>query len=631
MFQKLRFQLLLILLIFGIINIIIIVISQIDASKKRQIEQIIEKTHILENLIYKQAQDINSFFTYETKQPHYFITQNSEYLNKINLINSNIQITLKDISLLKISKNIGVDTLLKNIKLHLDSTVIITDSISKLIYKRGYKDWGVEGEMRDHAHKLEKNRTVPIAELLMLRRHEKDYIIRNEQKYIDKFHNRIKILRTIIEKQPDSSIKKETLSDIDKYLTLFNKMVNLDRKIGLKNNTALKNRLENNINFLLNGADKINSNCIVYKQRAYKKLNIIYAVSIIIIIITALILSLKLSELITKRISILSKNISSFVLSNFTADTPIGVKQKNDEVGTLINNFEQLKQKITEQIEYLEIKVEERTEEINAQKDQILLQNKKITDSIRYAMRIQETLLPQKEEISKTFPEHFIIYKPKDIVSGDFYWYKRIQNSDFNIAIIAVADCTGHGIPGAFMSMLGIAFLNDITLKKNTYTTADILNKLRQRTIDNLSQQTESRSLKDGMDMALVIVDYNKKIIQFSGAYRNLTFISNGKTNIYKGDRMPIGKYINDYKSFSYISIPYRLGNSFYMFTDGFTDQHNINNKKYLRKKLNNLLLSVNEKPMHSQKVLLERELNIWKGTKEQTDDILLAGFRLTE
>ena len=209
------------------------------------------------------------------------------------------------------------------------------------------------------------------------------------------------------------------------------------------------------------------------------------------------------------------------------------VKQKNDEVGTLINNFEQLKQKITEQIEFLEIKVEERTEEINTQKEQILSQNNKVMDSIHYAMRIQETLLPQKEDISKSFPEHFIIYKPKDLVSGYFYWYKRIQNSEFNIAVIAIADCTGHGIPGAFMSMLGIAFLNDITLKRHSFTTADILNKLRQRTIDNLSQQTESKSLKDEMDMALVIVDYNKKIIQFSGAYRNLTFIRNGNINIY--------------------------------------------------------------------------------------------------
>jgi serine phosphatase RsbU (regulator of sigma subunit) len=633
MFRKLRNQLLFTLLLFVAINFLVIFISQSQANMREQITTIENRIHEFELLIYKDAQQINKFFSYETYNPNFFITQQSEFISKHKLLSEQIKNAHHEIFHSKEFLQLNITHNSDSIAMQLESLELIFDSITKLVFIRGFKDWGLEGSMREFAHKLEQDKAISLSDLLMLRRHEKDYIIRNELKYREKFLNKMQSITNELTDSVSLITTKgtKTLEDLQNYKTSFIQIVQMDSIIGIKNNAAFKAQLDSTINQLLFAVKRLSSNCSLSKQKSFKQIRIATILSLLIYVAFAFYLSLKFSKLTTRRISKLSENISGFIESGFNSTEAVAVKTRRDEVGLLIENFELLKHKITAQIEDLEIKVAERTEEINTQKDQLMLQNKKIVDSVRYAMNIQEAILPPKNAIQDIFPECFIFYSPKDLVSGDFYWFKNINNSDLNISLIAIADCTGHGVPGGFMSMLGIAFLNDFVIKKDSHTTAWILDKLRQKVTSNLAQLMHTKRLSDGMDVALVLIDHKKKTVQFSGANRDLLLIRNKQMHVFKGDKLTIGKNIRkEDKNFSLHEFPFYPNDTIYMYTDGFTDQFGgPKGYKYLNKNLKNLLLNASTNTMSQQKQLIRSEFNQWKGKLEQTDDILVAGFKL--
>lgn len=282
--------------------------------------------------------------------------------------------------------------------------------------------------------------------------------------------------------------------------------------------------------------------------------------------------------------------------------------------------------KAAERIRQQKEEIEEQHDEIKTQRDYIAEQNSRITDSIQYASRIQDAILPTQESIKKLLPEHFIFFKPRDIVSGDFYWstYK-----DGKIIIVA-SDCTGHGVPGAFMSMLGVSFLNEI-VNRNPVTTADIiLNKLRDYVKTTLSQTGKERETKDGMDLSLCIIDKQKKELQFAGAYNSLLHFQEGNMLETKADKMPIGIHILEDKPFTNHTIQISKGDTFYMFSDGYQDQTGgEKRRKFMRKPFKRFLNEIHKQPMSDQKEALDKKLKVWKGSFEQIDDILVVGFRI--
>lgn len=220
----------------------------------------------------------------------------------------------------------------------------------------------------------------------------------------------------------------------------------------------------------------------------------------------------------------------------------------------------------------LEQKVIERTKKIESQ-------NKEITSSIQYARRIQNALLPPDEEIERMLPSYFILSKPRDIVSGDFYW---LTTKDDKI-IFVVADCTGHGVPGAFMSILGVSFLNEIVNKAVTVRANEILNQLTGQVIKSLHQTGKYGETRDGMEMAICIIDRNKQKLQFSGASRPLYVISNNELKEFKGDSMPIGIYEKEDQSFTNNEILFNKGDIFYLTSDGYIDQFGGRDRKTFR------------------------------------------------
>jgi ligand-binding sensor domain-containing protein/serine phosphatase RsbU (regulator of sigma subunit) len=269
----------------------------------------------------------------------------------------------------------------------------------------------------------------------------------------------------------------------------------------------------------------------------------------------------------------------------------------------------------------LEEKVEERTQEL-AQK------NKDITSSIQYAKRIQLAILPPLEQIFKYFPESFILYKPKDIVSGDFYWFGIKDGKK----IMAVVDCTGHGVPGAFMSMIGHNLLNQI-ISENGITEPDqILNALHKGVQSALKQGTNVVDTSDGMDVAVCVIDTDKQEMKYAGAYRPLFIVRETSIKRIEADKFPIGgSQLDRERKYTSHAIKINSGDTIYMFSDGYADQFGgEKGKKFMVKRFNELLLSIQDKPMKEQEKILEEAFNNWRGEYQQVDDILVAGIRFS-
>ncbi len=281
------------------------------------------------------------------------------------------------------------------------------------------------------------------------------------------------------------------------------------------------------------------------------------------------------------------------------------------------------------------------------------LRNQKMVDSINYAQRIQEAMLPKLETIQAVFPDSFILFKPRDIVSGDFYWFAQTEvpsRSEYRPAtaahssdslltsplckktILAAVDCTGHGVPGAFMSMIGNDLLNEIVIQNQETEADQILNKLHDGIRTSLRQnETENQ---DGMDVALCVINPEEKVLEYAGAFHRLVFIHDQKIEIIRSDKQPVGVWYEEYERRQYtkhiIPIPPEGPSVFYLYTDGYVDQlGGPNRKKFLSTNLHKLLLEIHEKPMREQKIILNQRLEAWKGQGKQNDDVMVIGFRI--
>jgi serine phosphatase RsbU (regulator of sigma subunit)/ligand-binding sensor domain-containing protein len=270
--------------------------------------------------------------------------------------------------------------------------------------------------------------------------------------------------------------------------------------------------------------------------------------------------------------------------------------------------------------------VVEQKEKIEQQRDEIARKNRDITDSITYASKIQNAVLPAEEITGRILPEHFILFRPRDIVSGDFYWINKKNDLLFVIA----ADCTGHGVPGAFMSMLGVSLLNEIVNRHQVTQANQVLNELRDEVKRTLKQTGKEGEAKDGMDISLAMIDLQNQKMQYAGAYNPLYLFRDGRLISYRGDRMPIGIYINEKESFTNHEIDLKEGDVLYLFTDGYPDQFGgPDGGKFKVKRLKKLLAEIHDKPMDQQHNILIRQLDEWRGNNRQLDDILMIGLRI--
>ncbi len=270
--------------------------------------------------------------------------------------------------------------------------------------------------------------------------------------------------------------------------------------------------------------------------------------------------------------------------------------------------------------------VELQKEELSHQKELVEEKQKEIIDSINYAQKIQAAVLTSEEVWKKISPEHFIIFFPKDIVSGDFYWAHNLIN---NRSVFALADCTGHGVPGGFMSMLGNSFLNELVVENKIFKADEVLNKLRSKIIAALGQKGAT-DRKDGMDMAICVWNKLNNTLEFSGANNNLWLVRNNELIQYAGDKMPIGQYSEELKPFSSQSIELQKNDLIVLCTDGFSDQFGGESGKKLKSKnLKELIIKGSQNPLEQQKTDLISQFSKWKGNHEQVDDVSLIMIRV--
>jgi serine phosphatase RsbU (regulator of sigma subunit) len=253
------------------------------------------------------------------------------------------------------------------------------------------------------------------------------------------------------------------------------------------------------------------------------------------------------------------------------------------------------------------------------------LTEKEIADSIKYASNIQAALLPDADYFKRLLPDSFILNLPRDVVSGDFYWISQVKD---RIAVTA-ADCTGHGVPGAFMSIMGINFLNQIT----SYcipSANKVLNQLREYVMKALHQTGMAGEQKDGIDMSLCVIDTEKNTLEFAGAQSPLFYFRNGQMKEIKGDRMPIGVSPLEEESFTNHTLDLKDIDSFYIFSDGYSDQFGGKDYKKLKMKgFREIITQIHNKKIGKQVEILVDKLDEWKGDNRQIDDILVLGIRL--
>lgn len=304
----------------------------------------------------------------------------------------------------------------------------------------------------------------------------------------------------------------------------------------------------------------------------------------------------------------------------------------------------------------LEEKVKERTAEVVQKSKEVEMKNKDIIDSINYAKRIQDAILPSEEEFSQALKNTFVLFNPKDIVSGDFYWMyntsivtneERVKQplKKEELIFFAAADCTGHGVPGAFMSIVGHNLLDKIVGEYHVTSPSEILNYLNKGVSETLRQSAEQTNIKDGMDISLCVFNTQTLVLEFAGAYNPLYIISaqnieGAEVNMeneaglklyeVKADRFPIGNYADEVKHFTNHSFKLQQGDTVYLFSDGFADQFGgTYGKKFRYKQFKELLLAINTETMEMQKEILQKTFTDWKGSLEQIDDLIIIGSRV--
>ena len=293
------------------------------------------------------------------------------------------------------------------------------------------------------------------------------------------------------------------------------------------------------------------------------------------------------------------------------------IKAQNDKL-------EQQVRERTHELEVANTEIEAQRDFARYQRDQIAQHQKAIMDSIQYALTIQNSLLPSAHILKANLPEHFILFKPRDIVSGDFYWFSEHENHYY----IAAADCTGHGVPGAFMSMLGMALMNEIVNKHPDIDPDSLLNELRSQIIETLHQKGDPGAAKDGIDMVVCKIDKQKSRLLFAGANNSLYHIRNKELTEYKTDKMPVSIHLVMHP-FTGHAIDLKPGDHVYLFSDGYADQFGgPKGKKLKYVPFKRLLVSISEREMHEQGLQLDREFEQWKGDLDQIDDVVVIGLK---
>ena len=642
-------------------------------EKKSKISSINNQLNEVEILLLQCFKEQENFFNFETTNESYYTENQSDFLDTYE---QNFKQLKEQLNQLQqnplLAKYSQTDlNLIQQELMHFDS---LYSQMLASIQKRGFRNFGIEGEMRESIHKLEDIPEISLVDVLMLRRHEKDYILRQDPIYLEKHKSLVSQVLTKLEQKEfqNTNRKKYIIETLQRYAHLFNQVALYERIIGLKANSGFKHKLNLKTTYLTNAFHKLKQESEFHQSQLLKNLNISIVVFWGLYLIVAMWLSVRISDIFTKRLATLSSQINYFVNTNFTARLDTNLKQSSDEVGVLWNNFKKMENEIVEYIDLFKEKVDEKTielkektEKIEKQKEELEVQkaetdqkNKDLVDGMKYAWRIQQALLPSFTRFQKQIEDGFVLFSPKDVVSGDIYWTHKVLSKRGIENIFSVIDCTGHGVPGAFMSVLALNAIEDAVITKKHRKPSFILQSANNYVFSSMNyfdNEKHENQTKDGMDMAVCKLNRKLNDLQYSGASRPL-YLVRQKT---KKTTLDIGLKLDDYQiveddstilyainpniatvgtiheddsmeAFQGKTIKVQKNDMIYLTSDGYADQFGgEKDKKFMTKRLKKLLMRIAHLNSVEQKEALNKNFIDWKGESEQIDDVCVMGVRV--
>lgn len=476
----------------------------------------------------------------------------------------------------------------------------------------GFKEHGLIGRMRTIAHSIEKNAPQFNERLLSLRRHEKDFLMRVDPHYSDRF-------------------KEEYIAwkghfpfpaELDRYAATFDSLQDDYLQLYQAGNRGLFALWQNRYEALQEDVRKQRSLLLSASFKASSKAQTLNFVLNTTAIILAIACSVFLARMFARQVRHLQQTMAQYIATNyqFTQDTALRIP-KND-FGKITLHFLQLTRKIRADMQLLEDRVQRRTKSLQLKNQQLESQHREIMDSLRYAQNLQQSLLVSRSKMLRSFREAWVYYQPKNLVGGDFYWMKEVNDGSGQLIYFALADCTGHGVPGALLSVMGMNALDEL-IDAGIRQPAALLNELRALVSRRLNTHEDKRH--DGMDMALIVWNKTTHSLTFSGAQMPLWIIREGRLVEFSGQRMPIGYTHFEVTTFVDSVIPLLPNDRLILFSDGIIDQFGgLNDKKLGKKMLREWLKMHRDDASAALFSKLVQQFEFWKGNSEQTDDCTL-------
>lgn len=497
----------------------------------------------------------------------------------------------------------------KELLVTLDDILLTEDRILNDIAKIGFKEFGYIGKMREVIHEVEEKFPQFDEQILSLRRHEKDYIMRNDENYAELLHQEIESWQA----------RGNCPAELSKYLQYFDSVKNRLQLLFVVPNRNHYANWSLSMSSIQSNLRRIRGEFIresyALSNDSLKMQYIISGIAFLALIFG----SVYIVRNITIQVSRLQRSMNEFISSNYQAYESISHQLPKNEIGQISIQFLKMARKIKWDVHLLEDRVLRRTTALQEKNLQLEKQHSEMMDSLRYAQKLQESLLVSRKQLALHFEQAHIHYTPKNLVGGDFYWMKSFRENGSEKILFALADCTGHGVPGALLSVLGMNTLDEL-FADGIRKPNELLDALRRTILRRISSDEEQRM--DGMDIAIFSLDKRTRELSFSGAQMPLWILRNSEVIELNGERVPIGFTYMNHLEFMSQGLTLEEDDKLIVFTDGMVDQFGMeSNKKFGKKQLRYLLSRSSNQNSSALYNRLMNQFSFWKGEREQTDD----------
>lgn len=573
----------------------------------------------LHSEILKTVRLGRDFLLYENSNTRFFKSNTSPYLEQYLKSRRDNLIDMKEMH-----DSAGLDYDLKNqmslMVQEIETYNSLFDSVVWVLKERGFRDYGQEGLMRHAIHNVEKygNRINEIL-LLTIRRHEKDFLLRNDTSYITQVTVSCEKLSAEIKKSGrlTRAEKDGILKELERYQKAFLELARLDAKMGFKTGTGLSAKLQTCFIDIEKRVFIITEASLLAEQAVVRKTIGIFVAIFMSQIIFGLLLGFIIATAITKPLMKLSWHINGITANRFKDLLPFEISTNISEVADLSNNFNLMIEEIQKNFK-----------EIFSKNEQLELLYSEITDNIRTAYLIQQSILPSSDIIKTLFPDSFVFYQPKDMVSGDIYWF----GLNGGYPMVAAIDCTGHGVAGASMAFIAYTVINGLVQTEEYVEPGVILDRLNNYIINILKQDTLDSVAKVGMDVSICCYRPDRNDVTFAGAQQNMYHIRQGALTMFIANKQSIGvPRKSGIKQYITQTLPVESGDVLYLFSDGYPDMIGgpEGNQKFKTPRFKELLLNIWATDLLKQEIIIEQTAKNWLDTQEQLDDFMVIGIRL--